>query len=78
MDMPFIYVPEGLQTAAFLLGKGANKFVPELLKRYFPGKEPWIIADGNTWKAAGEAVYQLLIDNGFKPFESYIFPFFYR
>ena len=74
MDMPFIYVPEGLQTAAFLLGRGANKFVPELLKRYFPGKDPWIIADGNTWKAAGEAVYQLLIDNGFKPFESYIFP----
>ena len=74
MDMPFIYVPEGLQTAAFLLGSGANKFVPELLKRYFPGKEPWIIADGNTYRAAGENVYTLLVEAGFKPFESYIFP----
>ena len=52
--MPLIEVPEGLQTAAFLLGHGALGSVPELLKTYFPGKKPWIIADGNTWKAAGE------------------------
>ncbi len=72
--MPCIPMPPGLQTAAFLLGKGANKFVPELLKRYFPGKQPWIIADGNTYRAAGRAVEELLSASGFKPFESYIFP----
>ena len=74
MEMPCIPMPPGLQTAAFLLGKGANKFVPELLKRYFPGKQPWIIADGNTYRAAGRAVEELLSASGFKPFESYIFP----
>lgn len=74
MDMPCIEMPENLQTAAFLLGKGANKFVPELLKKYFPGKEPWLIADGNTFRAAGENVLELLKNAGFKPFEPYIFP----
>lgn len=74
MDMPCIPMPENLQTAVFLLGKGANKFVPELLKRYFSGKQPWIIADENTFRAAGEKVFELLKEAGFEPFESYIFP----
>lgn len=74
MDMPCIAMPENLQTAAFLLGKGANKFVPELLKRYFAGKQPWIIADENTFNAAGAKVFEFLLEAGFKPFESYIFP----
>ena len=74
MDMPYVDMPANLQTAVFLLGKGANNFVPELLKRYFEGKQPWIIADGNTFNAAGEKVLGLLKDAGFKPFEPYIFP----
>lgn len=44
MTMPLIAVPEGLETGAFLLGHGALRSVPELLKTYFPGKIPWIIA----------------------------------
>lgn len=74
MNMPSIPMPDGLNTAAFLLGEDANRFVPELLKKYFPGKEAWIIADGNTWQAAGKAVYDYLQQGGFKPFEPYIFP----
>ena len=56
MSMPLIAVPKGLQTEAFMLGHGVLESVPEFLKTYFPGKRPWIIADGNTWKAAGERV----------------------
>ena len=74
MDMQYIPVPEGLQTAAFVLGHGANELVPELLNKYFTGKIPWIIADGNTWNAAGKKVYELLENNGFKNAEPYIFP----
>ena len=74
MSMPLIAVPEGLQTEAFLLGKGAIEFVPELLKTYFPGKKPWIIADGNTWRAAGKHVSELITAAGLDPAEPYLFP----
>lgn len=72
--MPLIAVPEGLETGAFLLGHGALKSVPELLKTYFPGKVPWIVADGNTWNAAGKQVYDLLTEAGLKVSEPYLFP----
>ena len=74
MSMPLIAVPEGLETGAFLLGHGALKSVPELLKTYFPGRIPWLIADGNTWNAAGEAVYRYLTEAGMNPAEPYLFP----
>ena len=74
MSMPLIAVPEGLQTGAFLLGPGALKYVPELLAKYFPGLKPWIIADGNTWRAAGEEVWKRLTDAGMDPAEPYLFP----
>ncbi|MBO4649291.1 MAG: sn-glycerol-1-phosphate dehydrogenase [Lentisphaeria bacterium] len=74
MSMPLIAVPEGLQTGAFLLGPGALKYVPELLAKYFPGLKPWIIADGNTWRAAGEEVSKRLTDAGMAPAEPYLFP----
>ena len=74
MSMPLIKVPENLQTGAFLLGHGALDSVPELLKTYFPGKAPWIIADGNTWKAAGERVQSLLIAAGLNQCAPYLFP----
>ncbi|MBQ9338383.1 MAG: sn-glycerol-1-phosphate dehydrogenase [Lentisphaeria bacterium] len=74
MGMPLIAVPEGLQTGAFLLGKGAIEFVPELLKTYFPGKKPWIIADGNTWRVAGKHVSELLAAAKMDAAEPYLFP----
>ena len=74
MTMPLIAVPEGLETGAFLLGHGALKSVPELLKTYFPGKVPWIIADGNTWNAAGKQVYDLLTEAGLKVSDPDLFP----
>ena len=74
MSMPLIAVPEGLQTGAFLLGRGALESVPELLKTFFPGKRPWLIADGNTWKAAGKHVQQRLAEAGMNPFEPRLFP----
>ena len=74
MSMPLIAVPKGLQTEAFMLGHGALESVPEFLKTYFPGKRPWIIADGSTWKAAGERVQSLLVKAGLDPFAPRLFP----
>lgn len=65
-----INVPEGMETSVFIMSAGAIKDVSELLKEYFPGKRPWLIADDNTWKAAGK-ILQPLLEN---PYEPYIFP----
>ena len=54
------------------VGEGAISYVVDALK--FLGKEkPFLVADANTWKAAGEQVAQLLKDAGI-PFSSYVFP----
>ena len=74
MTLPLIDVPKGLETAAFILGEGALNSVPELLRKFFPEKTPWIIADGNTWKAAGETVFNLLREDASNPAEPYLFP----
>ena len=39
---------------------GALKDAAQVVKEYFPGKTPWIVADGNTWAAAGEKVQTIL------------------
>ena len=52
-----------------VVGSGAVKRLPEFVKRY--GSKPFVIADGNTWQAAGEAVSKALADI---PYGSYIFP----
>ncbi len=66
MSMPMIKVPEGLDTKIFVLSEGALQFLPELLQTQFPGRIPWIVADDNTWIAAGKAAQQLLEEALFK------------
>ncbi len=52
------------QTKAVEVGRGILNRVPELYKTYFDGKKAMIIADNNTWKAAGEEVYKHMVDAG--------------
>ena len=52
------------QTKAVECAPGALKCVPELFKRYFPNKKAVVIADNNTWKAAGERVYDMMLAEG--------------
>ena len=42
------------------VGSGAVKRLPEFVKRY--GSKPFVIADVNTWQAAGEPVRAALAD----------------
>ena len=72
--MGIIAIPEGLQTKLCVLGDNVLKDVPENVKKLWPGKTAVIIADENTWKAAGEKVSQLLKDAGVPQDEPYIFP----
>lgn len=61
-----------LHTAAVAdvtVGSGAVKRLPEFVKRY--GSKPFVIADVNTWQAAGEPVRAALADI---PYGCYIFP----
>lgn len=60
MGMPVKNIPAGLDTELFCLGKGALKYLPEVLNKSFPGKKVFIVADDNTFKAAGEDASKIL------------------
>ena len=55
-----------------IVGAGTVKLLPEILARY-GAKKPFILCDVNTWKAAGECVYDELIEAGY-PCGKYVFP----
>lgn len=69
-----ISVPSGLETELFALGPGALQILPQVLEKSFPGLRPWIVADENTFAAAGKAAMDLLRNAGLSPLEPYIFP----
>ncbi len=72
--MKRIAIPSGLETECFILDSNALHDVPAVLRECFPGRRPWIVADGNTWRAAGERVQQLFAADGLDPHEPYLFP----
>lgn len=59
-------------TRAFELGRDNLDKAPELFRRFFDGCMPVIVADRNTWKAAGEKVFNHFIRSGI-PVESFLF-----
>lgn len=44
-------------TKVFQFGEDILKHAPDLFLENFPGKKALIVADGNTWVAAGEKVW---------------------
>ena len=55
-----------------VVGSGVIRRIPEFLEKY-GAKKPFILADVNTFAAAGEAVCSLLSDAGI-PHSQYVFP----
>ncbi len=55
-----------------LMGSGVLEKLPELVKRY-GAKRPFLLADCNTWAAAGQKAADVLTKNGI-PYSSYVFP----
>ena len=72
--MNLIPIPSGMETGFFVMSRGALADVPELLRMAFPGKKAWIIADENTWQAAGKTVQQSLDGAGMISVAPEIFP----
>ena len=68
--MHYIEIPEGMETAVFAMGSGAIDEISSFVSQVFPGKKPWIIADENTFAAAGKKASSLLKEQ----YEPYIFP----
>ena len=52
------------QTKSYVIGKDVLKQVPSIFNEHFAGKKAMIIADDNTWKAAGETVYNYMTAAG--------------
>ena len=57
--MRYITLPENIETKVFVLDSNALTETPKVLQKYFPGKKVQIVADGNTWRVAGEKVQAL-------------------
>lgn len=72
--MPMISVPAGLETAGFMLGDGELNSLPELLNKFFPQKKVYLVADDNTYKAAGLKVREILISGNVGIDGEYVFP----
>lgn len=51
-------------TKAFELGENILDRAPELFRTYFPDRKAVVVADLNTWNAAGEAVYEAVVRAG--------------
>lgn len=69
-----IDIPQGMETAFFVMEENALRHVPQILQEEFPGKVPWIVADENTFAAAGKAVMDHLKEAGVKTFGPWIYP----
>ena len=54
------------------IGQGVVETVPEALA-FLGAKKPFLVADHNTWQAAGEKVAEILTRHDI-PFSSYVFP----
>lgn len=72
--MRTIPIPPGLETRCFVLEENALAAVPEVLRREFPGRRPWLVADGNTFRAAGEALQKILCAAGLAPHAPFLYP----
>jgi len=51
-------------TKSTISGKGVLSQIPGELQRLWPGMKALVIADGNTWKAAGEQVSKMISASG--------------
>lgn len=61
-------------TKDIVIGKGVVDQTGAVFARLFPGATAIVVADGNTWDVAGDAVTASLKDAGVETVEPYIFP----
>ena len=71
--MTLIDLPPGIETRAFAMSEHAIDDLPEILETFFPGKRALIIADGNTWKAAGSRASRVLEKSGYDSAGAFVY-----
>ena len=64
------------ETQEFRIGPSALDALPEILARFFPGAAAFIVADGNTMKAAGDRAAAVLAAAGLPAAGSFVYPAF--
>ena len=62
------------ETDELIIGSGAVSECAGMLKKYWPGCIAFIIADSNTWDAAGKELFSILSDSGIEMAAPLIFP----
>ena len=62
--MTLVDLPLGIETKAFAMGEHAIDDLPEVLAKFFPQKIPFLVADENTWAAAGKRAKEVLEQAG--------------
>ena len=67
-------LPPGAETRLLIVDSEALTSVPAVLTEYFPGCRPWLVADDNTFAAAGSRLLAELKSSGAAPVEPVIFP----
>lgn len=72
--MRYITLPENIETKVFVLDSNALTETPKVLQKYFPGRKVQIVADGNTWRVAGEKVQALCRAAGLQEYAPIILP----
>ena len=72
--MQYYPIPPRAETKLLAVGENALASIPEVLKKYFPDRKPWLVADENTFAAAGKTVLEGLEKSGFSPCPPVIFP----
>jgi glycerol-1-phosphate dehydrogenase [NAD(P)+] len=60
-------------TKALILGSGVLSSIPGLFREQFPDKKAIVVADGNTWRAAGKDVVELLRTAGVAQDDAFIY-----
>lgn len=68
-------IPPGMETRLFLLENDALNQLPEAIRSLWGNDaRPWLVADGNTWRAAGAEVAKILKAAGMEGPEPFLFP----
>jgi glycerol-1-phosphate dehydrogenase [NAD(P)+] len=62
------------ETRELLLKEDALRDIPALLGKYFSSSSVCLVADENTYQAAGQKVREILDSGGIKILDTYIFP----
>ncbi len=72
--MNLIPIPPGLETESFVLEPGALRHAGTILKKHWPDTPAWLVADENTWAAAGAELDRFLAEAGVERCKPFIFP----